>query len=409
MLKNKKLTQKEICDKWLLNKNINPETLRKIKENGEVYKKLEKKCSLNQKEKPKKEICDKWLLDKTVNPETKRKIKENGDVYKELAKKCLVKSESKSESFKTAPSIPSSFENKKQKAATKIQDTFKKLKNKNQNRKDLIKILSREKLRRLDRAESYKQRLMHEKIRFRCLDGSPKKIAIMEKQIEKTNKQIEFYMKQANFITDKLAAYKIPILTNIKDSNRRLRIVQNIYIELIKKINNNRITWSKAIESYNNRINSDRETLQKTDDPKERAYLEERILTTTKIIDIYIRKMNFITEHIDELSKIETETKNFVNKFSKNERLFNKLSTIESNNEREIRISNMMIRILENKTKQTTNPIKRNYNRALIFEYNNYIEYIEMIKHNINQIKFVIIKSTNVINSSPPNIKKKFI
>ena len=40
----------------------------------------------------KKELCDKWLQDKTVNPETKRKIKENGDVYKELAKKCLVKS-----------------------------------------------------------------------------------------------------------------------------------------------------------------------------------------------------------------------------------------------------------------------------------------------------------------------------
>ena len=402
MLKNKKLTKKDLCDKWLTNKTINPETSRKIKENGDVYKKLEKLCSLNQKE-----ICDRWLANKTINPETLRKIKENGDIYKKLEKKCLVKSESKSESFKTAPSIPSSFENKKQKAATKIQDTFKKLKNKNQNRKDLIRILSREKLRRLDAVKSYKQRLMLEKIRFRrAYTDSPKKIAIMEKQIEKTNKQIEFYMKQANFITDKLTAYKIPILTNIKDSNRRLRIVQNIYIELIKKINNNRITWSKAIESYNNIINSDRETLQKTDDPKERAYLEERILTTTKIIDIYIRKMNFITEQIDELSKIETETKNFVNKFSKNERLFNKLSTIESNNEREIRFSNMMIRILENKTKQTTNPIKRNYNRALIFEYNNYIQYIEMIKHNINQIKFVIIKSTNVINS-PPNIKKK--
>jgi len=44
-----KLTQKNICDKWLINKNINPETMRKIKENGPVYKKLEKKCSLNQK------------------------------------------------------------------------------------------------------------------------------------------------------------------------------------------------------------------------------------------------------------------------------------------------------------------------------------------------------------------------
>jgi hypothetical protein len=44
-----KLNQKNICDKWLINKNINPETMRKIKENGPVYKKLEKKCSLNQK------------------------------------------------------------------------------------------------------------------------------------------------------------------------------------------------------------------------------------------------------------------------------------------------------------------------------------------------------------------------
>ena len=81
---------------------------------------------------------------------------------------------------------------------------------------------------------------------------------IGRKQIEKTNKQIEFYMKQANFITDKLAAYKIPILTNIKDSNRRLRIVQNIYIQLIKKINNNIITWSNSMEYYNNIIISDR-------------------------------------------------------------------------------------------------------------------------------------------------------
>ena len=49
MLKNKKLTQKEICDKWLQDKNINPETKRKITENGEVYKKLSTLCSLNQK------------------------------------------------------------------------------------------------------------------------------------------------------------------------------------------------------------------------------------------------------------------------------------------------------------------------------------------------------------------------
>jgi hypothetical protein len=40
--------KKEICDKWLKNKTINPETSRKIKENGTVFKELLKKCSLNQ-------------------------------------------------------------------------------------------------------------------------------------------------------------------------------------------------------------------------------------------------------------------------------------------------------------------------------------------------------------------------
>ena len=43
-----KITRKDICDKWSINKSINPETMRKIKENGPVYKKLEKLCSLNQ-------------------------------------------------------------------------------------------------------------------------------------------------------------------------------------------------------------------------------------------------------------------------------------------------------------------------------------------------------------------------
>jgi hypothetical protein len=85
------LTQKEICDKWLKNKTINPETSRKIKENGPAYKKLLKKCSLNPND-----ICDKWLKNKNINPETLRKIKENGPVYKKLQKKCKDKSPIKS-------------------------------------------------------------------------------------------------------------------------------------------------------------------------------------------------------------------------------------------------------------------------------------------------------------------------
>ncbi len=88
MFKNQikiKLTQKEICDKWLENKTINPETSRKIKENGVVYKELSKLCSLNQKD-----LCDKWLLNKNINPETSRKIKASGIIYKKLQKKCIV-------------------------------------------------------------------------------------------------------------------------------------------------------------------------------------------------------------------------------------------------------------------------------------------------------------------------------
>ena len=38
-----KLPDKELCNKWIDNKNVNPETLRKIKETGAVYKKIAKK------------------------------------------------------------------------------------------------------------------------------------------------------------------------------------------------------------------------------------------------------------------------------------------------------------------------------------------------------------------------------
>jgi hypothetical protein len=95
--------------------------------------------------------------------------------------------------------------NIKQKAATKIQDVFKKLKAKSKDKQDLIRRLSREKVRRLDGAQSYKDRLIIEQEKLSRYTDSPKKFALMEKQIEKTNKQIEFYMKQANFIGDKIA------------------------------------------------------------------------------------------------------------------------------------------------------------------------------------------------------------
>jgi hypothetical protein len=108
------LSKKEICDKWLKNKTINPETSRKIKENGTIYKKLQKKCSLNPlKPLNQQEICDKWLKNKTINPATSRKIKENGPVFKELQKKCKEKSIE-----------PINSEMRKIKAAKKIHKLF---------------------------------------------------------------------------------------------------------------------------------------------------------------------------------------------------------------------------------------------------------------------------------------------
>ena len=47
--KKVKLNDIEICNQWIINKNINPETLRKIKETGAIYKKLAKKCLDNKK------------------------------------------------------------------------------------------------------------------------------------------------------------------------------------------------------------------------------------------------------------------------------------------------------------------------------------------------------------------------
>lgn len=75
------------CLDFMKNPNINPVTGRKIKLNGPVYKKLEKRCYshiFNNKKKRKK-IYQDFLY--PVNPETGRKIKLNGVVYKKLKKK----------------------------------------------------------------------------------------------------------------------------------------------------------------------------------------------------------------------------------------------------------------------------------------------------------------------------------
>ena len=233
MLKNKKLNQKDICDKWLLNKTINPETLRKIKENGPVYNKLLKKCSLNQKEeKAKKDICDKWLLNKTINPETLRKIKENGDVYKKLEKICSLNQKS----------------DIKQKAATKIQDAFKKLKEKSKDKKDLKKELEFDRFLRSTAIKLLNERLNLEKQSLQKYSYNPKKIDFINLKIQKTINEIQKQTKQANFITEKLQKIQFGILTDKLENQKEVKAnSEEKKIEAIKKIHKLFIPYVKRI------------------------------------------------------------------------------------------------------------------------------------------------------------------
>jgi hypothetical protein len=127
-IKKETLTQKEICKQWMKNKNINPETLRAIKETGAIYKKLDKNCSSDKKDKPlnknknekkvkltESAICNLWRLNKNINPITSRAITTSGKIYKELAKKCshissssIKPSSSSSSSIKPSSIKPSS-------------------------------------------------------------------------------------------------------------------------------------------------------------------------------------------------------------------------------------------------------------------------------------------------------------
>jgi hypothetical protein len=69
--KKVKLNDIEICNKWLINKNINPETLRKIKNTGAIYKKLAKKC-----------LDDKKIIVPKLISSNSKKIKAYKKIYK---------------------------------------------------------------------------------------------------------------------------------------------------------------------------------------------------------------------------------------------------------------------------------------------------------------------------------------
>lgn len=72
------------CDEWRKEKTINPKSLRNIKEDGPMYKKIQRYCD----EKVEQVHCDDWLSDRTKNPKTKRRISKDGDIYKLFQSRC---------------------------------------------------------------------------------------------------------------------------------------------------------------------------------------------------------------------------------------------------------------------------------------------------------------------------------
>jgi hypothetical protein len=101
--------------------------------------------------------------------------------------------------------IKRKLDENKNKAATKIQSAFKKLKDKNDTKKDLRAKLSKEKIRRLNAIKALNERLILEQDALkRYSNDNPKKFAKMQIQIQKTNNQIQMYQNQFNFLADKL-------------------------------------------------------------------------------------------------------------------------------------------------------------------------------------------------------------
>ena len=82
-----KTDNKKLCEEWMKNKNINPETKRKIKDTSPIYKNYIKLCNTDIKTDNKK-LCEEWMKNKNINPETKRKIKDTSPIYKKYIKLC---------------------------------------------------------------------------------------------------------------------------------------------------------------------------------------------------------------------------------------------------------------------------------------------------------------------------------
>jgi hypothetical protein len=94
---NKLEEEKRLCNEWLKEPLINPETGKSIVKNGPIYNKWKEKCKeLGLKNKPinTKQMtwkkCQEWKKNPEINPETGKKLKINGPTYKRIEKQCLL-------------------------------------------------------------------------------------------------------------------------------------------------------------------------------------------------------------------------------------------------------------------------------------------------------------------------------
>jgi len=81
----------DICDKWKLNKLVNPRTGRSIKPTGKVYAALKTECSDGSPRRIRSRYslkCIEWHNRPNINPETGRVIKINGPTYRKLEDEC---------------------------------------------------------------------------------------------------------------------------------------------------------------------------------------------------------------------------------------------------------------------------------------------------------------------------------
>ena len=87
--------ERRLCELWLNDPLVNPETGHDIERNGPTYSRWKEKCKIiGLSNKPINKCkmtyrkCQEWKKNPEINPETGRKIKINGPLYRKIEKQC---------------------------------------------------------------------------------------------------------------------------------------------------------------------------------------------------------------------------------------------------------------------------------------------------------------------------------